>query len=53
MMHLSLYGNKIDSSQIKLQKKEGNQIVKKKAGRPGIQPKVRREIRLDNALKAN
>ena len=43
--------NKI-AAHIKLQRKDGSQIVKKKAGRPRIQPKVRMEIRLDHVLKA-
>lgn len=37
---------------VKLQKKEGQKIVKKKAGRPRIKPKVRVEIRMDSVLKS-
>ena len=43
--------NKI-AAHIKLQRKKGSQIVKKKAGRPRIQPKVSMKIRLDHAVQA-
>ena len=43
--------NKI-AKHVKLQKREGNRIVKKRAGRPRIQPKVRVEIRMDSVLKS-